>query len=291
MRSACTPIVTGFQGLDDKNFDIRTDAETATGHKTKFTMDTDLNKLNLSELPPDSRKAVESYKEEYAKIMMMQEREIRSTQFENGVKYSEEDVVKLLKRFQIQSETSGKLKDIKTKAIDKLVIDDLVAAMEDRAGRSVAEKQKMMQNAIKLASGWQNNGKIQHLKNGKVLSAAELYQERHFAPSVKNQSNFGYTSIKNVFFKLFGNKSGTTQAATTPPVNIPTPQNPGISGGIGSTSKEGIQELSGLSKYLNKETAIAFLGIAALGSLAYYIFKPEKSDTTTKEKDSNTYVA
>lgn len=191
LKAGSSPIVTGTQGLNQKNFDKRNpnEADRATGYKTQheyFMSDKELETTSTE------------YKAKYNKMVTKEVDSLkaRGVQPQIAVPATENHPAKTITIRELAEKNVKKtddFKDLYRKYADKVLVKEFAEAMDIKAKQFKEEPQqyeKELRNSLNMKTGWDDNHNLH--PSGK--STFEMYQDRHFG----SQKDF-----KNVTKRLF----------------------------------------------------------------------------------------
>jgi len=275
--------------------------ELFTGAKTKSSALVDLASIDLDADPVYSkfpaaektkiRKAIQKYNDAVSKFKKDLTAEFASQVFEHsdGTKYSltADDVAKKVEEaFAAEIRKKGELYTLHQHAQDELVTQELAVKMKEMALLDKDTLKKGMRNNFRMKKGWGDNADLQKIKgsNGQKLSASELYEKDLLlgeVPSKKRLFSFSPEKLKEVeehFKKVLKEKLGVNLDEAASSTTTPISTNSGTKNTSVLTPPKG-NTTSVFDNIFNKQTAVAFLGLAAICGLAYYIFKPEENTT------------
>ena len=256
MKYGTTPIVTNLQGLKQKNFDPRIpeEATKATSYRTKAH-----SIMSIDEL----KNADSQFAKFYNKLFSEMQRELELAQKANYKKFTQEEIKKIVSEKILKSD---ELKIAYKEATDRLISNDLVEAMIAKVSETPQLREKMVKNAMNAKSAWQDNNLLHGIGINK--SSKDLYIERHLKGNFEVMSStcFDYAKMPIQNSAVVGRQF--SESSQNLLVN----------------SYRSIVDL--IHKPACKKFAMAFAGIASIGALGYYLFKPEK----TAKSHSSTYI-
>lgn len=292
-----------------------------TGAKTKSSALTDILAIDFNQDPvyskfPDAekdkiKKAIKAYKDLLAKTKKDLTAEYSSQIFEHadGKQYrlTAEDVAKKVQEaIEKQIRDKGELYTLYQRAQDELVSQELAVKMRDMGLMDIETLKKGMDNNFKMKKGWSDNAALQRIrdKNGRQLSASEAYEKGLFGSKAQKKKRlFEFTEAKlheveDYFKTILKDKLGINfdqPSGTTPTSTGGSSGNKNPNGLLGGNNKAPKPPASGswFDNIFNKQTGAIIIGLAALGGLAYYVFKPEENPNRAKgtQKNTQTYTA
>ena len=158
----CTPIVSGTQGLKQKNFDYRNEAERAkaTSYKTEHEY-----QMGVDEL----KKASPKFAKEYEKILDKERKLLVINQA----------VVSDIEELAIKNvSTSDVFELLYRECADEVIVDELADAMKAKSVETKEVSELIYENHKKMKAGWADNNNLH--PSGK--SSNQMYKELHLDP-------------------------------------------------------------------------------------------------------------
>lgn len=264
-----SPIVTNTQGLAQKNFDPRIEAERAkaTSYKTKNEFQMGMEKL---------REVSDEFNKEFTRLLDIEKKilEVRGVKAEKIAKQAE---INLLQKREIN--------DIYKEFSNSIITNELAEAMKAKLTETKETSELIYENIKKLKTGWKNNNDL-HPSN---KSTFDLYEELHFKPKSKKPEktlfSFDdniYTRVKNKTNKLsdkvvetFNSQIKQLDDKITAFINNPTVKAPEgaakLSEGAAKLSEGTAKLAEGTGKVNKKFVAVAAATSAILIGTAHYL--------------------
>ncbi|MCR4881053.1 MAG: glycosyltransferase [bacterium] len=255
MKFGTTPIVTGLQGMAQKNIDPSENAATATSFKTKahsFMSEADV-------IAQDAQYA--KFKTELSAKFKAEFELAKVKSGSSIVSFDEKTIEKLVEKALKESE---ELRLEYKKATDRLIARDVTEAMLKKVSLTPAEKATMMKNGMLAKVGWRDNNAFHPEK----LSSAEIYENFFF----KGKCERFRTTLFNYDFMPKITSNGRLGEAL---------------GRTNNLSASGFDSFGSSSKFLNKRVLGTIVGLVALGTWGYYLFKDNKK----AESHPSRYIA
>lgn len=259
MKFGCTPIVTGIEGLDQKNFDIRNSKEVskATGYKTDSHFHMKHN---------DLEEKSDNFKKSYSNMLDVEKKKLELA----GVA---QDNIESLAHKNVQS--SEKYTKLFRKHTDEAVVSELVTAMNAKATEKIEDSEKVVKNSMRAKTNWDNNNALHYPVD---KSSKELYREFHVNGASKKAEKTGFNMLESGLTPF---KEGLEQTKT-----IIAGGGNGVSGPEVKQVKEAIETgFNGLRKdmkTLGKLGAIAAGAMAVSFGISSYISSKGKNEYPDK---------
>lgn len=235
----CTPIVTNTQGMAQKNFDPRIEAEKIKATSYKTTNEYQMGPKKLSEVSA-------KFKEEYTKLLDAEKKKLSL----RNVKA--EKIETLATKVLLKSQEYEMLY---REQADEIIANEVAEAMSLKAKEDQAISELFYTNNKNLKTGWDDNGELH--PSGK--SSKQMYKEIHIDPTPQKPTKSLFNFDDSLIRKM---KDAAQEAANK--------------GGkkVEDTSKEVSKSFFSTT---GGKIGAAVGAVAILGGLGVYLSKPKKA--------------